>query len=114
MNEEWAMTLQPPLWVWIIVIGFIVQISCAGWVNDHAKRMGKESPDRALWTIIAFLFPILGVLLYITIALKPTQESHARQTETKTCTFCGRDLASDARWCDACGRALDKTLESTD
>ncbi|MCJ7768097.1 PLDc N-terminal domain-containing protein [Candidatus Bathyarchaeota archaeon] len=72
---EWEMTLQPPLWVWIIGIGFFVSICCAGWVNGHAKRYGKESTDRALWTVIAFLFPILGVLLYITIALKqPSQE----------------------------------------
>jgi hypothetical protein len=99
--------------MWIIGIGFIVSLACAWWVNDHAKRMGKDPGDQALWTLIAFLFPILGVLLYIVVGLKPTQENHDAQyhepylTETKTCGFCGRNLASDARWCDACGKALE-------
>lgn len=94
-------------WMWIVVIGFIVSVACAWWVNDHAGRMGKDPGDQALWTLIAFLFPILGVLLYITVGLKPPQESPAPQTETKTCQFCSRSLASDAKWCDACGKAVE-------
>ena len=95
-------------WMWIVVVGFIVSIACASWVNGHAKTVGKDDADRYIWVIIAFLFPILGVLLYIAVGLKPPQVS---RMEPKTCKFCGRTLASDARWCDTCGKAQPATSQ---
>jgi hypothetical protein len=106
---EWEMTLRPPLWVWVVVIGFIISFASAVWVFGDADREGIEPPYWGLWTVIVFLFPILGLLLYVTVGRRQAEtlreSSIDREPETKTCKFCDRTLAPDATWCDACGRA---------
>ena len=34
-------------WMWIVVVGFIVSIACASWVNGHAKTVGKDDAGNA-------------------------------------------------------------------
>jgi hypothetical protein len=91
-------------WMWIILIGFIVSFASAVWVFGDADREGIEPPYWGLWTVIVFLFPILGLLLYVTVGRRQA-ETLRESIERKTCKFCDRELASDATWCDACGRA---------
>jgi len=63
------------------------------------------------------LIGIVGIIIVLAVILevrarrsrmerKPPQESQSHQTETNSCKFCGRTLASDAKWCDTCGRSL--------
>jgi hypothetical protein len=96
-------------WAWALIIGFLISCASAVWVNGDAEALGIESPYRGLWTVIAFFFPILGLLLYVTVGRKQASdllESAIDQPpKTKICKFCERSLAADAIWCDACGRA---------
>jgi hypothetical protein len=96
-------------WIWALIIGFVVSFASAVWVGTDADMQGLELSSRQLWVIIVFLFPILGLLLYFAVGRKQAtnlRESTSNQeSETKTCKFCTRELAADAVWCDACGRA---------
>jgi RNA polymerase subunit RPABC4/transcription elongation factor Spt4 len=100
---------------------------CAVWVNSDAKKQGVRNVG--LWTLVAFLFSILGLMLYLLVGRKHPEEkricpqcglvlpaSHnfcpscgkqfpvAQEQRSKACTFCGRKLTQDAKFCDACGK----------
>ena len=97
-------------WAWGLIIGFLISFTSAVWVNADAEALEIGAPHRGLWVVIVFLFPILGLLLYYAIgrrqAWNPREPMLDRVPETKTCKFCRRTLASDAIWCDTCGRSL--------
>jgi len=111
---------------WLIIIA---AIACALWVNIDAKR--REAKNAGLWTLVAFLFPILGLLLYLLVGGKTSEEtricpqcglvmpaSHnfcpscgkqfplAQEQRSRNCVYCGRKVAQDAKFCDTCGKTL--------
>jgi len=96
-------------WAWIVIVGLIVSVASAVWVNGDAEALGIEPPYRGLWAVIAFFFPILGLLLYMTIGRKQAwdliESAIEQPPKTKTCKYGDRTLAFDAIWCDTCGRA---------
>jgi hypothetical protein len=95
---------------WIIVIALIV-IASPLWVYGDAKERGIS--DRGLWALLAFFLPIAGVILYLILSRKPSEEKRicphcgSGTTESamghKFCKACGRQLEEKDRFCDICG-----------
>jgi len=114
---------------WLILL-WVIPIACAVWVNRDAKRRGVA--HAGVWTLVAFILTIFGLLLYVIFARKeeaqelkricpqcglgvPVRHNFcpscgkqfvvAQDLRSKTCMFCGRKLTQDAPFCDACGKA---------
>jgi hypothetical protein len=85
---------------WIIVIALIA-IASPLWVYGDAKERGIS--DRGLWTLLAFLVPIAGLVLYLLLGRKPSEEK-------RVCPHCGSSMTAQYAYCPSCGAQSSRRL----
>lgn len=86
---------------------FVVACVCmivflATWVYKDAKARGLNAP---LWTIVVLLVgqKLIGILLYLLVGRKETKI---------TCPECSEKTSMQAKFCDNCGKPINKDLVS--
>ncbi|MBN2590841.1 MAG: zinc ribbon domain-containing protein [Sedimentisphaerales bacterium] len=80
------------------VYSYLLSLILAGIVFIHAWPRRKSWIDLGCWVIFAFLFNIIGLLVYLALNFTPTIKCHhcnkKRGLNTPHCPHCGAELSS--------------------
>ncbi|MBQ7628719.1 MAG: PLDc N-terminal domain-containing protein [Selenomonadaceae bacterium] len=82
------------------LLGFFV--CCMMFYIDALKR---KTPYAFLWFLVMFVFPIVGILLYIKNR-PPMPESTSGERRAQLCPHCGKYFEPPVTFCPHCGARI--------
>jgi len=89
-----------------IGLWFVVGILICLWVYNDAKSRGMEG---ALWVLIVLIANVLRLIIYLVVREERRpyhQVSPYHEKQIRYCSNCGSELASNAKFCIKCGKAV--------
>lgn len=90
---------------WLLIL--VVNVVCAVLVYRSATHRRMPDSRRMLWTLVALVLGIVGLVLYLLVARDRSRTcpncGTATEASTKFCPNCGFDLKA-LRLCMKCGR----------
>lgn len=89
-----------------MALWFIVGILICLWVYNDAKSRGMEG---ALWVLIILIANVLGLIIYLIVREEKRpyrQVPPYYEKQMRFCSNCGSELASNAKFCTKCGKAV--------
>jgi len=97
-------TTGPPLLFYYTLIFGVISIM----VYKDAKKNSNGS--EALWSLLTFLIPLLGILLYFLVGRDKEESSTGKALN---CAECGTEVNTTEDFCSSCGTQL-KVLECSE
>lgn len=86
-----------------------IRVAVVWWVYQDANKRGRT--DAVLWAFLAFLSPLLFLIVYLLIR---EQQPQVPRTVTRVCLSCGKPVGQDARFCPHCGDDLQAPADRSD
>ena len=83
-----------------VLLGFFA--CCMMFYIDALKR---KTPYAFLWVLVMFVFPIVGILLYLKNR-PPMPESTGNERQSQLCPHCGKYFEPPVTFCPHCGTRI--------
>ena len=81
----------------------VIAIICTAIVMFDAEA--RYVKNRGTWTLLTFLFPVIGLLLYFALAQPQPKAPRTPETISWLCRYCFKPVPAGNVFCPHCGKS---------